>query len=124
MFNTPDKDMQFFKADNSGITHDPHPSSATRPEDRVFYLMHKATVDCLAGSHLVSSVSSFQVALEKQIRDAPIDNEWSEMPDLFTFLRPYISHSTIEAMWRSDLSLLLLSQPYPLHRCLQYLLFH
>ncbi|MCJ1471803.1 hypothetical protein MMC13_000444 [Lambiella insularis] len=98
MFNTPDKDMQFFRADNSGITHDPHPNSSTRPEDRVFYLMHKATVDCLAGSHLVSSASSFQVALEKQIRHAPIGNEWSEMPDLFTFLRPYISHSTVEAM--------------------------
>lgn len=98
MFNTPDKDMQFFRADNSGITHDPHPNSSTRPEDRVFYLMHKATVDCLTGSHLVSSASSFQVALEKQIRDAPIGNERSEMPDLFKFLRPYISHSTVEAM--------------------------
>ena len=90
--------MQFFRAENSGITHDPHPRSSTRPENRVFYLMHKATVDCLAGSHLVSSASSFQVALEKQIKNAPIGNEWLEMPDLFAFLQPYISHSTIEAM--------------------------
>lgn len=66
MFNTSEQDMQIFVADNSGITHDPHPQSSTRPEDRVFYLMHKATVDCLAGSHLSIAAQKFQDALEQE----------------------------------------------------------
>lgn len=98
MFGTPKSDMKFFEADDSGITHDPFPHTSTRPQDRVFYLMHKATVDSLAGSHLVSSAQSFQTALAKKIEDLPISDDWVEFPDLFNFLRPIISCATIEAM--------------------------
>ncbi|KAL8811175.1 MAG: hypothetical protein Q9223_006229 [Gallowayella weberi] len=66
MFNTPKEDMLFFEADDSGITHDPHPRSATKIENRVFYLMHKATVDCLAGSHLTAAALAFQTALAER----------------------------------------------------------
>lgn len=98
MFGTPKSDMKFFEADDSGITHDPFPHTSTRPQDRVFYLMHKATVDSLSGSHLVSSAQSFQTALAKKIKDLPISDDWVEFPDLFNFLRPIISCATIEAM--------------------------
>lgn len=96
MFGTPKNDMKFFEAENSGITHDPFPPhSFTRPEDRVFYLMHKATVDSLAGSRLVTSALSFQRALAEQIKEVPVGDEWVELPDLFNFLRPIISCATI-----------------------------
>jgi len=94
--------MKFFEADDSGITYDPHPQSSRRPEDRVFYLMHKATVDCLAGSHLTLAAQSFQRALEKHMDAVPVGHEWVDYPDLFDFLRPLISHSTVEAMCGSD----------------------
>ena len=98
MFDTPKQDMKFFKADNSGITHDPHPKSSTSPEDRIFYLMHKATVDCLAGSHLTLADQKFQAALARRIQAVPAQDEWVKMDDLFNFLRPLISCSTVEAM--------------------------
>jgi len=98
MFATPKPDMKFFEADDSGITHDPHPGSSTRPNDRVFYLMHKATVDCLAGSHITIAAQRFQAALTNRIEENPVADEWVEMDDLFTFLRPLISYSTVEAM--------------------------
>ena len=98
MFDTPKKDMLFFQADDSGITHDPHPLSSTKPKNRVFYLMHKATVDCLAGSHLTAAALAFQSALATRIEMLPISNEWVEVDDLFGFLRPLISYSTVEAM--------------------------
>ena len=102
MFDTPGKDLEFFEADDSGITYDPHPQSSRRPEDRVFYLMHKATVACLAGSHLTLAAQSFQRALEKHMDAVPIGHEWADYPDLFDFLRPLISHSTVEAMCGSN----------------------
>lgn len=98
MFGTPRKDMLFFENDKSGITYDPHPHSSTRPEDRVFYLMHKATVDCLSGSHITIANERFQGALKKRIQAVPVHSEWVVMEDLFGFLRPLISYSTIEAM--------------------------
>ena len=60
--------------------------------------MHKATVDFLARTHLVSSARSFQTALRKRIESMPIGDDWVEFPDLFAFLRPHISHATVEAM--------------------------
>ncbi|KAL8970733.1 MAG: hypothetical protein Q9183_001382 [Haloplaca sp. 2 TL-2023] len=98
MFNTSKNDMDFFEADHSGITHDPHPHSSTKPGDRVFYLMHKATVDCLAGSHLTIAAQKFQLALKRRIGNVPVHDEWVEMGDLYGFLRPIISGATIEAM--------------------------
>ncbi|KAL8725779.1 MAG: hypothetical protein Q9166_007144 [cf. Caloplaca sp. 2 TL-2023] len=98
MFNTSKQDMKFFEADKSGITHDPHPQSSTSPENRVFYLMHKATVDCLAGSHLTLAAQRFESALRRNIDGVPVQDEWVEMDDLFEFLRPLISCSTVEAM--------------------------
>ena len=98
MFNTPKEDMDFFRADDSGITHYPHPQSTTMPEDRIFFLMHKATVDCLAGSHLTIAARKFQNALAKQIEAAPVSDTWVEMDDLFAFLQPLICHSTVQAM--------------------------
>ncbi|KAL8772128.1 MAG: hypothetical protein Q9209_002563 [Squamulea sp. 1 TL-2023] len=98
MFHTPEPDMKFFEADKSGITHDPHPQSSTVAENRIFYLMHKATVDCLAGSHLTIAAQSFEGALRRRIHSVPVQDEWVQMDDLFEFLRPLISGSTVEAM--------------------------
>ena len=98
MFDTPKQDMRFFENDDSGITHDPHPQSSRRPEDRVFYLMHKATVDCLAGSHMTIAAQKFQTALGRRIAAVPVQEEWMEMEDLYSFLRPLVSLSTIDAM--------------------------
>lgn len=98
MFNTSKKDIVFFEADDSGITLDPHPKSSTPPEDRVFYLMHKATIDNLAGSQLKIAAQKFQTALESQIEACSITDEWVEMDDLFRFLQPLISSSIVQAM--------------------------
>lgn len=98
MFNTPKKDMLFFEADDSGITHDPHPLSSTEQHNRVFFLMHKAAVDCLAGSNLTASSLAFQTALAERIHVQPVSSEWTEMNDLYDFLKPLISCSTIEVM--------------------------
>ena len=98
MFATSKKDMKVFEADDSGITHDPHPESAVKPEDRVFYLVHKATVDSLAGPHLKIAAQRFKDALLQHIEASPITEEWVEMDDLFGFVRPLISRSTIQAM--------------------------
>ena len=98
MFNAPKQDMKFFKADVSGIASEPHPQSSIRPENRVHSLMHKATVDCLAGPQLAITGQRFQTALERRIEALPVKDEWVEMDDLFSFLRPLISYSALEAM--------------------------
>jgi hypothetical protein len=99
MFNTPKEDMIFFENDDSGITHDPHAQSLVDPENRVFYLMHKATVDCLAGSHVRVAARKFEKALWDQIETKfSTTTEWIEMNDLFEFIRPLISRATIQAM--------------------------
>ena len=98
MFNAPKHDMKFFKADTSGIAQEPHHQSSTRPENRVHSLMHKATVDCLAGPQLTITGQRFQSALKRRTEALPVNDEWIEMDDLFSFLRSLIPYSAIEAM--------------------------
>lgn len=102
MFATPKEDMKVYESDDSGITHDPHPQSSVKPEDRVFHLVHKATADNLAGAGLKISVQRFKNALMQHVEASPITEEWVEMVDLFDFVRPFISRSTIEAMCGPD----------------------
>ena len=90
MFNTSKSDMGFFEADHSGITHDHHPNSSTKPEHHVFYPMHKATGDCLAGSHLTIAAQKFQLGLKRRIENVAVTNELVEMDDVYGFLRPLI----------------------------------
>ena len=98
MFDTPKQDINFLKADNSGITHNPHPQSSTKPEDRYFYLNYKATVDFLTGSHLTVTAQRYQTALNRRIEVVPIQDKWVDLDDLFSFLRPLIFDSSIETM--------------------------
>ncbi|KAL8692082.1 MAG: hypothetical protein Q9218_002811 [Villophora microphyllina] len=90
--------MTYIRKDKSGSSHDPHPQSSTKPEDRVFHQAFKATADLLTGSHLNLTSQNFQAAMMKGIDDVPVQQEWVEMNDLFGFLRPLIAHATVEAV--------------------------
>ena len=98
MFNTPRKDMAYIKKDRSGISHDPHPRSDTKPENRVFHHAFKATADYLTGPHMLITARNFQRAMQKRISMVPIQDRWTEMDDLLGFLRPLIAQSTVEAI--------------------------
>ncbi|KAL9577889.1 MAG: hypothetical protein Q9212_006081, partial [Teloschistes hypoglaucus] len=98
LFGTPRRDMICIRNDKSGSSHDPHPQSSTRPEDRIFHHMFKATVDTLTGVNLNVTASKFQLAMKRRIEEAPIQQEWVEMDDLFDFLRPLIANATVEAV--------------------------
>ena len=98
VFNTPGKDMPMFWRNRSGVTHDPHPQSSTRPENRVFYLIFKATVDCLTGSHLTLAAQRFQTALKRRIEYVPVQQGLVEMDDLLKFLWPLIAYPTVKAI--------------------------
>ncbi|KAL8639944.1 MAG: hypothetical protein Q9228_003084 [Teloschistes exilis] len=98
LFGTPRRDMIAIRQDKSGSSHDPHPQSSTRPEDRIFHHMFKATADTLAGANLNTTASKFQIAMKRRIEEAPVQQEWLEMDDLFGFLRPLIANATVEAV--------------------------
>ena len=102
MFATPKADMKVYESDDSGSTHDPHPESSVKPEDRVFHLVHKATADNLSGPQLKITAKRFKDALLQQIEASPITEEWTEMDDLFAFVRPMISRSTIQSMFGAN----------------------
>ena len=98
MFHTPKAEMDYFMADLSGISYDPHPRSSKRPEDRYFQLTFKATADCLSGSHLTLAAQRFQNAMVRLTTAAPIQDEWIEKEDLLGFLRSLLAKCTVEAV--------------------------
>ena len=67
--------MLFFEADKSGITYNTHPQSSIRPEDHVFYLRRKATVDCLVGTYVIIATKKFQATLKRRIKTVLVGNK-------------------------------------------------
>ena len=97
LFGGPKECTGFYLADDSGIHDQPHPDSKVKPEHRIFYLTHKTIHDFFAGPGLPNFCRRFQKNLNQQISDTGVNQDWTEMPDLFAFLRDLMSRAAIEA---------------------------
>ena len=97
LFGGPKECSWFYNADDSGIYDQPHPHSTVRPEHRIFYLTHKTIHDFFHGPGLASFCKRFQQGLYQNIAESDLREDWTELPDLFAFLRDIMSRAAIEA---------------------------
>ena len=98
MFGMSKQDLNFFEADSSGVSRNPHPQSTTASKDRVHYFTYKSIIHGLSGSQLVIAGQKFQAALKRRTDAVSVQDEWVEMDDLYSFLLPLISNATFEAI--------------------------
>ncbi|KAL9583838.1 MAG: hypothetical protein Q9203_004909 [Teloschistes exilis] len=98
ILDTPKKSLPFYQADNSGIGKEPLPHSSVPPEHRVWHLTHQPIVNCLSGSNLTLFINKFQDCLSKRIDQYPCTTDWSELPDLFSFVYHEVIHVQLEVL--------------------------
>lgn len=90
--------LQFYDADDSGIGPQPHPNSSVEEAHRIHYITHKAAKGFMTGPGLRILTNRFQALLKSQISKSGIDENWTELPDFFSFFRDMISNAAITAM--------------------------
>ncbi|KAL8657482.1 MAG: hypothetical protein Q9226_001876 [Calogaya cf. arnoldii] len=83
----------------TGSSHDPDAQSPARnPDQRVPYVMLKNTAEYLSGGNLTATAQRYQTAMRSQLASVPVEDEWIEMDDLFSFARRVVANSTCETM--------------------------
>ena len=97
-FGTPKAALQFYNADDSGISLQPHPRSKIDQKHRVYYHTHKVTQGFMTGPGLALFTNRFQTLLKMQVSNSGVDQTWQEIPDLFSFLRDMLSTAAITTM--------------------------
>lgn len=90
--------MDFYRADNSGIGKEPLPLSNVPPEHRVWHLTHQPIVDCLSGANLNIFTESFHNSMIERIEQWDIGYQWTDMPDLFTFIYSEVMQVQLELL--------------------------
>lgn len=102
-FGTSKTALQLYNADDSGIGPEPHPNSTVDAAHRIHYFNHKTVKEFMSGPGLRNLTNKFQTMLKSQISESGIDENWTELPDLFIFIRDMISTTAITAMFGPSL---------------------
>ena len=128
-FDTPDKALKIYFADNSGINPQPQWNSSIPPKDRYYYLTRKETVGFFNGPGLKHFGNRFGALLTQGIHQMDLDDDWTEHEDLYTFVQKLLIGPAIEAMcgpvllaqnptfiddfWKFDADMLYFFKGYP-----------
>ncbi|KGO48193.1 Cytochrome P450 [Penicillium expansum] len=109
MFGTPPGTMPLYRQDDSGIAPTPLPNTHVAPEHRIYYHQHKSAHRFLTGDALRHMTERFTRVLSRELhRDAAIgpDDDWVQLPDLYTFWKSRIFHAAVHALFGPYLTLL------------------
>lgn len=96
------EDIQLYLNDDSGIRNEPAPGFEDMdPLKRIFYLNHKDLHALLSGNGLRGMTSRFVDEFIRRIHANQIvepGDRWTELPDLYAFLRTEMFHSAVQAL--------------------------
>ena len=100
MFGMPNDAAKFYLSDDSGTSSTPSQGSKIDPTQRVKYLTHRSLTKLLTGSGLKVFAESFATSLVQQFSlNEELTTEWSDLPDLFNFVRNELFKATVRAIY-------------------------
>ncbi|KAJ5484691.1 Cytochrome P450 [Penicillium expansum] len=105
----PPSTMPLYRQDDSGIAPTPLLNTHVAPEHRIYYHQHKSAHRFLTGDALRHMTERFTRVLSRELhRDAAIgpDDDWVQLPDLYTFWKSRIFHAAVHALFGPYLTLL------------------
>ena len=104
MFGMPDDAAKFYLDDDSGMNITPSPHSNVEPSQRVKYLTHQSLAKLLTGSGPTLLAEKFTTNLAEQFAaTGGVTTEWSDLQDLFTFVRDELFKATVRAIFGEGL---------------------
>jgi hypothetical protein len=99
-FGMPRKAAAFYGADDSGLLPSPALNAkTTRPEDRIFYIIHKMVNTHLSGPSLTPITARFQENLAKKVsQPSDIGYDWVKIPNLYSFLQGQVLEAAVRSI--------------------------
>ncbi len=97
MFALPKRDIALYIADDSGVSHTPHPQSNVDPKYRVWYLVHKSVAEFLSGPGLAPLVERYMYNLRAQVITSEIGDQWTYQSNLSSFVQNEVFRASINA---------------------------
>ncbi|KAF2274027.1 cytochrome P450, partial [Westerdykella ornata] len=91
--------IDMVRGDDSGIGWKPFPNSLVVPERRFLRMKHKATHDVIGRDGLAALTDRFDNNLSFWILESHIGEEWTEMPDLYAFLKDMLFKTSVDAFF-------------------------
>ncbi|KAI4227187.1 MAG: hypothetical protein LQ349_006761 [Xanthoria aureola] len=99
MAKMPKETLEFWKWDDSGHHAQPHPDSNVPPHLRIDYLTHSSVARLLTGPGLKPLADRFTKNLMIRLSKSEyLNQEWSDLPDLFAFMQQQLFPAAVEAM--------------------------
>lgn len=96
-FGFPQRDIEKYLADDSGVSHIPHPESNVDPTYRMWHFLHRTTAEFLGGAGLAPLVERYTDNLKTEVLDCQIDHQWTYKSDLSWFIREVVFRASINA---------------------------
>jgi hypothetical protein len=103
VFGMPPQARNFIASDDSGLSHKPFPENKVKPEQRIDYLTHVSMGRFIHGPGLRPLATRFTQNILRSFSDLGIDDEWTELPDLYRFIQKCIFEASVPAMFGRQL---------------------
>ncbi|KAK8017346.1 hypothetical protein PG993_013672 [Apiospora rasikravindrae] len=99
LVNLPRETMSLYLADTSGAGLKPRKDSNIPPERRITFLVTHNLHKFLSSSHLNGISGRYAAMLSRRVDTIDVPNEWTSLPDLFSFLQRTTLAPEIEALF-------------------------
>lgn len=99
----PKETVEFYRADDSGISMTSRATSKTSPENRINFLINHNVRKFLSPCYLGTIGQQYSNMLHAHLDALAVEGEWISLPDLFTFVQHVATKPSIEAMFGTKL---------------------
>ncbi|KAI5857357.1 cytochrome P450 [Durotheca rogersii] len=101
LLDIPDKVLEFYDADDSGMAAMPRKGSKTLQENRILYQQTHTAQKYLASPYLKPLADLFADTLHRSVELLEIGEDWVDYPDLYGLMQVTLARANIEAMMGS-----------------------
>ncbi|KAI1451393.1 cytochrome P450 [Annulohypoxylon moriforme] len=98
LFNLPEEAINFYWADDSGMSQTPRKGSNISPENRINFLITQSLKKFMSANHLQTLKERYMDIILRDLDKLDINSEWTTLPDLYTFLQNFTVGANIEAL--------------------------
>ena len=103
MFGMPLQARKYIASDDSGLNHKPFAESKVLPEQRIDHLTHISMGKFIHGPGLRPLAARFTQNILRGFSDLGINEEWTELPDLYRFVQKCIFDASVPAIFGQHL---------------------
>ena len=98
LFGMPEKAIEVYASDDSGIKAQPLPGSDVLPHHRIHHLTHISMLKFMGSTGLAKWYERWAEIFLSHLQSLNVDEDWVEIPDLMDFFSEQFGSAVLESM--------------------------